>query len=198
VGSLFGTGPFTPIAVKYPNHEITKGFNMATAFHMARSVKPGHGGAQGVTAQSLLETAPQSWAETDLSLKEPITFDDGKDTRGPISLGVAVTVPVKSSEGNKGTAGDQSDTKDGRVVVIGDADFASNQLFGFQGNRDFFLNAIAWLSEDTDLISIRPKQPDDQRMFLSRSQRVNVTLLALLILPGLWIVLGIIVWWRRR
>jgi len=35
-------------------------------------------------------------------------------------------------------------------------------------------------------------------MFLSRSQRVNVTLLALLILPGLWIALGIIVWWRRR
>jgi ABC-type uncharacterized transport system involved in gliding motility auxiliary subunit len=43
------------------------------------------------------------------------------------------------------------------VVAIGDADFASNALIGFQGNQDFFLNTVAWLAQDADLISIRPR-----------------------------------------
>ena len=52
---------------------------------------------------------------------------------------------------------------EGRVAAFGDADFASNQLLGFEGNQDFALNTVAWLAEDPDLISIRPREPDDQR-----------------------------------
>ena len=84
------------------------------------------------------------------------------------------------------------------MAAFGDADFASNQLLAFQGNQDFALNTVAWLAEDPDLISIRPKEPDDQRMFLTAQQQRNVTLLALVLLPGLFVVLGIAAWWRRR
>ena len=84
------------------------------------------------------------------------------------------------------------------MVAFGDADFASNALLGFQGNQDFFLNTVSWLSMDTDLISIRPREPDDQRMFLTAVQQRNVAYLALVILPGLFVVLGVANWWRRR
>ena len=40
-----------------------------------------------------------------------------------------------------------------RIVVVGTADFASNQFLGAQGNRDFFLNVVSWLAEEEDLIS---------------------------------------------
>ena len=77
-------------------------------------------------------------------------------------------------------------------------DFASNQLLAFQGNQDFLLNVVAWLAQDADLISIRPKEPDDQRMYLTQQQQQNVSWLALVVLPGLFVVLGIASWWRRR
>jgi ABC-type uncharacterized transport system involved in gliding motility auxiliary subunit len=49
-----------------------------------------------------------------------------------------------------------------------------------------------------DLISIRPKEPEDQRLFLTRDQQSGVAWLSLVLLPGVFVVLGIAVWWRRR
>jgi ABC-type uncharacterized transport system involved in gliding motility auxiliary subunit len=210
MGQLFGTGAITPIVAQYPFHEITKDFRVMTAFHTARSVEAGKGSVEGVTAQNLLETSPASWAETDLALKEPIEMNEGKDRQGPVALGAVatVTVPPAASPSPAPSApaaspspaaeGPEKTEAEGRVAAIGDADFASNQLLAFQGNQDFFLNVVAWLAQDKDLISIRPKEPDDQRMYLTRQQQQNVTWLALIVLPGLCVVLGIASWWRRR
>jgi hypothetical protein len=194
----------TPIvAPPYPYHEITKDFRIMTAFHMARSMEAGKGTVEGVTTQSLLQTSPESWAESDLSLKGRIEFNEGKDRRGPISLGAAATIrgpepaPSPSPSPSPG-AEPPPKPPEGRVVAIGDSDFASNALLGFQGNKDFFLNAVAWLSEDADLIAIRPKEPEDQRLFLTRQQQQNVAWVALVLLPGAFVVAGISTWWRRR
>ena len=84
------------------------------------------------------------------------------------------------------------------MAAFGDADFASNQLLAFQGNQDFALNTVAWLAEDPDLISIRPKEPDDQRMFITQEQQRYAWLLAIFLLPGAFVALGISAWWRRR
>jgi ABC-type uncharacterized transport system involved in gliding motility auxiliary subunit len=211
---LFGTGPLTPIAASYPYHEITKDFRVMTAFHTARSAEAGKGTVEGVTAQSIVQTAPASWAETDLTLKEPIEMNEGKDRKGPISLGAAATIkaspaaspsppaaspaPSASPSGSPSPRPEPSPPTDGRVVVFGDSDFASNALLGFQGNQDFFLNTVAWLARDPDLISIRPKEAEDQRMFLTRQQQQNVFFVALLLIPGAFVVMGIAAWWRRR
>jgi ABC-type uncharacterized transport system involved in gliding motility auxiliary subunit len=214
MGQLFGTGPITPIVADYPFHEITKDFRVMTAFHTARSLEAGKGTPEGITAQNLLQTSPASWAETDLSLKEPIEMNEGKDRKGPVPLGAVATVratPAGSPSPSPAAASPspalspapeaeaaEKKTAEGRVVAIGDADFASNQLLSFQGNQDFLLNVVAWLAQDADLISIRPKEPDDQRMFLTQQQQQNVSWLALIVLPGLFVVLGIASWWRRR
>jgi len=95
-GQIFGTGELTPIAVDYPYHEITRGFRVMTAFHEARSAKAGTGTVEGVFAQDLVKTSPASWAETDLSLKAPVKFDEGKDTKGPVTLGAVATVTVST------------------------------------------------------------------------------------------------------
>jgi gliding motility-associatede transport system auxiliary component len=212
MGQLFGTGAITPIVAEYPYHEITKDFRVMTAFHTARSLEAGKGSVEGVTAQNLLETSPASWAETDLALKEPIEMNEGKDRRGPVPLGAVATMratpaappspaaasPAPGVSPSPGEEGAEKTEAEARVVAIGDADFASNQLLAFQGNQDFLLNVVAWLAQDKDLISIRPKEPDDQRMYLTRQQQQNVSWLALVVLPGLFVILGIASWWRRR
>ena len=70
------------------------------------------------------------------------------------------------------------------MVVIGDSDFAANCALGIQGNRDLFLNIVNWLAQQENLISIRPKDPDDRRLTLTRGQQKAVKWLALLILPA--------------
>jgi ABC-type uncharacterized transport system involved in gliding motility auxiliary subunit len=204
MGQLFGFSELAPLAIDYPYHAITKDFRLPTLYGGARSVEAGKGTVEGVTAQDLVKTSPQSWAESDLTLKGSIRFDDGKDRKGPISLAAVATVklpapsPSPSPSPAPSPAPEEPKTPEGRVVAVGDADFASNALLGFQGNEDFFLNAVAWLSEDSDLISIRPKEPENQALFLSRQVQQNVAWIALVILPGLFVVAGIVAWWRRR
>jgi len=204
MGQLFGISELAPMAMDYPWHPITKDFRLPTVYGGARSVQAGKGTVEGTTAQDLVKTSGQSWAETDLALKGAIKFDEGQDRMGPVSLAAVATVkgpvpaPTPAPSPAPSPAPEEPKAREGRVVAIGDADFASNSLLGFQGNEDFFLNAVAWLAEDADLISIRPKEPENQALFLSRQVQQNVAWVALVLLPGLFVVLGVVSWWRRR
>ena len=219
-GQLVGTGELTPLAVEYGSHEITRGFRVMTAFNQARSMAAGTGTVEGVYAQDLVKTSPASWAEADLTLKAPVQFDEGKDKKGPVSLGAVATVTVTASpspaagpsaapspaaSGAPAPAPSASSSPDeappkreGRVAAFGDSDFASNGFLGFQGNRDFLLNTVAWLAQDVDLISIRAKEPDDQRLVLTQTQQWNLLILGLVLIPGVFVALGIREWWSRR
>jgi ABC-type uncharacterized transport system involved in gliding motility auxiliary subunit len=87
---------------------------------------------------------------------------------------------------------------EGRIVAFGDVDFMTNQLLGMQGNQDLALNSVAWLSQDAELISIRPGEPESNRIFLTQAQRELVRAFSMFLLPGLFIAGGIASWWRRR
>ena len=84
------------------------------------------------------------------------------------------------------------------MAVFGDSDFAANAGLGIQGNRDLFMNTVGWLSQQENLISIRPKEADDRRITMTAAQQVNITWMALLIIPGFIFATGIYTWWRRR
>jgi ABC-type uncharacterized transport system involved in gliding motility auxiliary subunit len=83
-------------------------------------------------------------------------------------------------------------------VVFGDSDFPSNAVLGIPGNRDLFMNTVGWLSQQENLISIRPREPDDRRLTLTAAEQGNVMWLSLLVIPGMVFGTGIYSWWRRR
>ena len=85
-----------------------------------------------------------------------------------------------------------------RVAVIGDSDFAAIGTLGVPGNRDLFMNIVGWLSQQDNLISIRPKEADDRRITLTATQESNIFWLSLLIVPGFVFGAGVFSWWRRR
>ncbi len=66
------------------------------------------------------------------------------------------------------------------------------------GNRDLILNTFNWLTADEDLISIRPKDPDDRRINLSGRQLATLFYLTLIALPLIIIGSGFMTWWKRR
>ena len=211
MGQIFGASELAPLVMEYPFHDITKDFRVMTLFAGARSMQAGQGTIEGVTAQDIARTSEQSWAETTLILEGALEYEEASDRLGPISLVAVATIkgeapeaepPASPADGEDGGDDDATEEEpkapEGRVVAIGDVDFASNSLLGFQGNQDFFLNVVAWLAEDADLISIRPKEPKNQSLFLSRTAQQNVAWVALVIVPFFFVVAGVVTWWRRR
>jgi ABC-type uncharacterized transport system involved in gliding motility auxiliary subunit len=203
MGRLIGTDESVPVAASYPPHPITQNFNLLTAYPLARSMTPVEGGTNGHTAQRIIETSRSSWAETDLkslASGQPAKLDDA-DKKGPVSLGAAVSAPAAEPAAKpdpKATDKDSDKKPETRVVGIGDSDFASNAALGVQGNRDLFLNTVNWLAQQENLISIRPRDPEDRRITLTEGGQSLLRLVALLLVPGLIFVAGIQTWWRRR
>jgi ABC-type uncharacterized transport system involved in gliding motility auxiliary subunit len=184
VGRLFGTGPAVPLARTYGTHPITKDFaGTMTFFPLARSVNVISSSSSDVSTTELLKTSEESWAETEFKGNEA-KFDEGKDKKGPITIGVAASKSVAD--------------KEARLVVIGDSDFASNAYAGLQRNGDLFMNSINWLAQDEDLISIRPKNPTDRRVTMTSSQQNLLFWLTIVLMPGAVIASGIYIWWKRR
>ncbi len=86
----------------------------------------------------------------------------------------------------------------GRVVVIGDADFASNALMLNGNNQDLLLNDLAWLVGEEDQIAIRSNEAGKGTLTMSAVQFALAILITLLFVPGLAILGAILVWMRRR
>ena len=200
-GRLFGVDEFMPMAMSYPAHPITEGFDVATLFPYARSVSAGPGPAAGISPQTFLETGSQSWAERGPVAGE-VRFDQDVDMRGPISLGVAVTAEAKEALTDTSLVSnkeeDETEPREARMVVIGDSEFANNSFLQFSGDQDFFLNVVSWLAEEEELISIRPKDPEDRRVNLTAKQARIVMYLSLLVLPLSVLGLGVGVWLKRK
>jgi ABC-type uncharacterized transport system involved in gliding motility auxiliary subunit len=198
IGQLFGSSFDTPVAMSYPPHPITERFDVLTAFPLARSLSIQGGAPEGRKPQAFVETGARSWAEADLASVDKGNapkFEAAKgDRQGPLTVGAAVSAPVKAE------APLAPDTKapEARVVVMGDSDFASNFAINISGNRDFFMNIVGWLSQQENLIAIRPRESGDSRLTLTADQSRRIAWLALLIIPGAIIALGVYTWWRRR
>jgi ABC-type uncharacterized transport system involved in gliding motility auxiliary subunit len=202
MGRLIGTDASVPVAANYPSHPITQRFNYITAFPLAREVSPVSGGVNGHTAQGFIETSPRSWSETDIKgllTSGEVTLDEAKgDKKGPITIGAAVSAPLANAPAPKPGDDPNAPKPETRVVIVGDSDFASNGVLGVQGNRDLFMNIVGWLSQQENLISIRPKEPDDRRITMTSTVQTDVTILSLLIIPGMVFASGFYAWWRRR
>ncbi len=137
----------------------------------------------------LLWTTTDSWLEKDFDpLKEP-EFDEGIDPEGPLFLGFIIfTLPTGEADEEQGTA----------LIVIGDSDFASNEHFYNGNNGDLFLNAVDALTAGTEIISIERKVLPFRRLLVSPEAARFINYSSIGLLPLLVLVIGAVIWWRRR
>lgn len=201
MGRILGTDASVPVAANYPAHAITEGFGFLTAYPLARSARPIDGGTEGRFAQAFIESSPRSWAEADiaglLSTGEVGLDEAAGDRPGPVAMGSAVSFR-RPTETGAPPADPGAPAPETRVIVVGDSDFASNAALGIQGNRDMFLNMVGWLSQQENLISIRPREPEDRRITLTATQQSNILWLSLVVIPAAVFGMGVYSWWRRR
>ena len=184
MGQLFGYGPEIPLVNTYESHPIVSEMKERfTGFPISRSLQVKNG--DKTTVQKLFSTTDRAIATTKLSSNE-INPADPSNQKGPFVLGAAGSYDT-------GKANDP-----GRFVVVGSSGFIANAMLSFQGNRDLALNIINWLSSDEDLISIRPKPPEDRRLNVNQRQMNVFFYIDLIAIPLMVIVGGILVYAKRR
>ena len=183
IGQLFGLGPEVPLITQYDSHAITRPLqNVPSAFPLARSLDVKSAGNS--TVEKLFGTTDNSVAVSDIGAGGAIDVKKGK--KGPLTMAAAGTV----SNGN---------TKS-RFIVTSTSQWAVNNLAGSNrlGNRDLFTNMINWLSSDEDLISIRPKEPENQPLNMAGQRQSMMFWLSVVVFPLAVVGMGLGTWWKRR
>ena len=82
-----------------------------------------------------------------------------------------------------------------RMVVAGDADFASNSFFPYLANSDAVLAEIAWLTREERAPAMRPPVEVLPSVTLTGEQMRGIFLVTVLLMPGLIAVAGGAMWW---
>jgi ABC-type uncharacterized transport system involved in gliding motility auxiliary subunit len=184
MAQIFGFGPEIPLVSKYESQPIVNDLKgTVTGFPVSRSLEVKNG--DKTTVDKLFSTTDRAIATTKLSTNE-VNPDDPTNKKGPFVLGAAGTY-------NTGKPGNP-----GRFVVIGSSEFVDNAMIGFQGNRDLAVNAVNWLSSDEDLISIRPKEPEDRRLNVTQRQMSVFMYTDLIAIPLFIIIWGVSILLKRR
>ena len=88
--------------------------------------------------------------------------------------------------------------KRARVVVFGDADWASNAGIANAANRLLVSSAANWALEREALVAIPPKNADQVAVTLSRRDVGMIAFFVLLLLPAAAVALGLAIWVKRR
>lgn len=157
-----------------------------------------------VESEVLLRTSNEAWTmkgrfDTDPYRGKMMIQTRGEDLESFV-LGVLLTGNVPRYTGSGNIRSEES-----RIIVIGDADFASNLIqYSESGYNLLFLeNTVEWLTRDDDLLEIktRPlgdtrlnrKEPEQARAVYVSAQVINVVILPLAVL-----LFGILRVRRRR
>ncbi len=188
------TSPAIPIAVPSQGHGtygvslITEKLEgLATYFPTARSLESHTVEDRFVSPIKLVETAdaPAVWGETDLAglaTAQP-TYDESTDHGGPVALAASA---------------EDSETQ-ARVVVFGDADFASNGFIREVGNGDLFYSAVNWASGQSDLLTLPPRNTTSRFIVPPSATTANlILLLTVFVMPLGVLAGGGWVWYQRR
>jgi ABC-2 type transport system permease protein len=86
-----------------------------------------------------------------------------------------------------------------RMVVVGDSFFLANDPMKLLANRDFATYALNWLLDRPQFTEgIGPRPVSEYRITLTRAQMNQLQWMLLGAVPGGVLLLGGLVWWRRR
>lgn len=139
----------------------------------------GTGSAEAPKVEVVAETGPGAF----------LFGDQSRKTKFPVMVAVerSGTKEVVSERGNT------------RIIVVGDSLFLANRQLELLGNRDFATYAANWLLERTQLLGGVPARPiKEYKVVMTRAQAQAARWLLLVGLPGVVMLLGGLVWLRRR
>lgn len=139
-----------------------------------------------LSVSALLTTSDEAYSKVDGWAMTTYSQESG-DIEGPFNLAVAITK----------TNDDETESK---IVWVGSTslldDSTNTAVSG--GNQDFFLNAVNWICGQESSISIRSKSIVSEYLTIDSASASAMTLAVVIVLPVVYLVIGICIWARRR
>jgi ABC-2 type transport system permease protein len=192
------TSEFTPIVDIIAPHSIMQGSRdeMVVLQHARPLELVAEPNVQQMlyTRQQLLFSSEQSFGETDLlqaasESQNVVQYTPGEDTPGPLLMGVTVKRNLEQQEDIQP-----------RLLIIGDSDVLKNEFVSsIPGNVFLWTDVVDWLTGFSrqlqfPVISDTTLQP----VVASDQERRVIAYITMLVLPGLVLMSGMIVWWYRQ
>ena len=176
------------LAHHYETHPVTRGLhaNRMTFFPGARGFalrKP----EAGAEVRRLVLTSPRAWPS-----REPGLLERRRTLPEPPPDAEVGYHPVVAS-GRYPRDGAET-----RIVVFGDADFASNRNLRTLYNLDLVLNAVHWATRRESEIVLRPKLRNTVQFPLPVENTLQTLYGVGLLVPELLLIAGVLVWLRSR
>lgn len=184
MNQLLGYGAAATLLHAAGPHPITDEMGAPVLLAMGRSLGVEEGGEAGVETSALLVSDASAWGEKDY--KSDVAERGKDDTQGPVTMAAIAVKPHGK---------DEAET---RLVVFGDSDWVTNQYRTVQGNPDIFLNTLAWITEQADKITIRPKMRAASQLLLTGNQMNTLILASMDVLPMVIVALGVGIMLLRR
>ena len=175
------------VPANYGGHPIVNPLaNSRIILSMPRSIraaKPSGGRNEELKVTELLFTGPRSVVEVNTHSHET---DPSLTGSHPLMVAVEKNVPALQ----RGAT---------RLVVLGDSSLWGNGLIEVDANRDFAAFTANWLVNQQVLLNDIPRREiQHYQLSMTRAQMRSAQLVLLLGLPGGVILLGALVWLRRR
>lgn len=174
----------------YTDHEIGATLNTSGIYTFSQSacgISLADLTRQSVKVEDVLVTSESSYIKTSYE-SQTISKEEG-DIDGPASLVVAVT-------DSQAIAGDTSSK-----LIISSMPYLmatdDNTLSG-GGNGQFVLNSLNWLAGNEDNVYISSYIDNTQALSLTATNALVITLYSLIILPLVVVIIGLVIWLRRR
>ncbi len=184
-----------PVVDFYYKHDITEEFDLPTFYPEVRSISFDKSQEAKFIFQPFVVTGKDSFSRLNPEDRTWAEYTEGKDQKGPIVA--AASVLLKNASNQNVDQGKYSEMKT-QIVVFGDSDFVSNIFLDSAGNKDLALNTVSWLAQETEMISIRPKEAKATKLMLTPKQEDILFYITVVAIPALLLSSGMFVRWRRK
>jgi len=177
--------PTIPVVVNYGQSPVSSDVQGINSFYPRTTAIAGTP-AGGAVAVHVAVTTTGAYAIK--QIRQNIEPKQSGDTSGPLTM---METLERSPTGSSKT----------RVVLVGTPSFAENATLppnNGGANLELALASFQWLAGEDELIALPPKPGRGLPLALSQSDQSNLIFITAVLMPGIIVVAGIAVWWRRR
>ena len=147
--------------------------------------------SENIRPMPLMVAGEGFWGESEFEA-EKVSYNPDQDSGPPDLVFVAASV-------EKGLPGDAELSQgSARLVVVGNPDLLSPDGNTSQVAADFTMSALNWVMNREELMGIAPRQPTAYTLNISPADLGLLQTLVIFVMPGMGLIIGGLVWFRRR
>ena len=158
--------------------------------------------AEDMSYTTFMETSEEAFSKVNLTNTSDMKYVEGEDIMGPFGIGVKAVKEVPAGSGDDASAETDStaETVDATMIVIGCENFFTDDanMMVSGANQMVFNNIMGSFSEHEVSVSVPVKDYEVSYLTVPQSSAISIGVTVTVILPVGCLVLGFVIWFRRR